>query len=127
MPNGDERREYGGHEYGPLGGTSDCKHWCGCWMGPARSGGPVGLDPFGTCPGNPKGGERLGGNRDYEYVVTERIENLESRLSSAEEELERLRPGKVELAKKLVETEQKLALSEGLLNEIRHVLGPVPS
>jgi hypothetical protein len=35
-------------------GTSDCKKGCGCWMGPARSGGPV--DPFGPCPRNPKEG-----------------------------------------------------------------------
>lgn len=33
--------------------TSDCEH-CKCWMGPSRSGGPEGVDPFGECPGNPK-------------------------------------------------------------------------
>jgi len=35
--------------------TSDCEYNCGCWMGPSRSGGPNGIDPFGKCPNNPKG------------------------------------------------------------------------
>jgi hypothetical protein len=34
----------------PDGWTSDCSNGCGCWMGPARSGGPDGVDPFGPCP-----------------------------------------------------------------------------
>ena len=47
-------RNCGGHSYPYLGdGTSDCEY-CQCWMGPCRSGGPEGLDPFGNCPGNPK-------------------------------------------------------------------------
>lgn len=125
MPNGCERREYGKHKYDAPGGTSDCKYGCGCWMGSARSGGPVGLDPFGVCPGNPKSGEPLGGKGDYEYVVNERIADLESRLSSAEDELERLRPGKVKLAAKLVAAEEKLAQREGLLNELRRLLGSI--
>lgn len=43
---------YGPHNYTGRGGTIDCAHGCGCWMGAARSGGPV--DPFGACPKNPK-------------------------------------------------------------------------
>ena len=42
---------YGSHKY-EEDGTSDCAYGCGCWMGPARSGGPI--DPFGPCPCNPK-------------------------------------------------------------------------
>jgi hypothetical protein len=33
--------------------TVDCAYGCGCWMGPSRSGGPDGLDPFGECPKAP--------------------------------------------------------------------------
>jgi len=42
--------KFGEHDYDEEG-TSDCKHFCGCWAGPARSGGPV--NPFGRCPKNP--------------------------------------------------------------------------
>lgn len=43
---------YGSHNYpGAPDHTSDCSHGCGCWMGPARSGGPV--NPHGRCPNNP--------------------------------------------------------------------------
>lgn len=43
--------KYGSHDYGHKDGTSDCNYHCGCWMGPAHSGGPI--DPFGACPENP--------------------------------------------------------------------------
>lgn len=43
-------RLFGRHWYDDEG-TSDCKHGCGCWAGPYRSGGPV--HPFGPCPKNP--------------------------------------------------------------------------
>lgn len=56
MPNGREHLKYedfGSHlYYSRQSGTSDCEYGCGCWMGPARSGGPAGVDPFGKCPGN---------------------------------------------------------------------------
>ena len=42
----------GKHKYAD-DGTSDCAHGCGCWMGPFRSGGPDGIDPFGKCPKAP--------------------------------------------------------------------------
>ena len=54
MPNGRDHLKYedfGLHLYAGEG-TSDCAYGCGCWAGPARSGGPAGVDPFGKCPGN---------------------------------------------------------------------------
>jgi len=60
-------------------------------MGPARSGGPVGVDPFGECPGNPKDGNRLSGFGDREVVITRRIRNLEKQLYDTQQELEELR------------------------------------
>ena len=54
MPNGREHMSYevdfGKHKYADHDGTSDCKYGCGCWMGPSRSGGPMGVDPSGKCP-----------------------------------------------------------------------------
>lgn len=46
-----DAKKFGPHSYDE-DGTSDCAHKCGCWMGPAASGGPV--NPFGACPNNPK-------------------------------------------------------------------------
>jgi hypothetical protein len=45
-------KKFGSHDYGKDHKTSDCGHKCGCWMGPAASGGPV--NPFGACPKNQK-------------------------------------------------------------------------
>ena len=50
-----DKNIYGPHDYEKERGTSDCRYLCGCWMGEARSGGPV--DPFGSCPKNRKCGE----------------------------------------------------------------------
>lgn len=44
-----------GHIYDEHG-TSDCANGCGCWAGPARSGGPDGIDPLGACPKAATGG-----------------------------------------------------------------------
>ena len=33
--------------------TSDCKHGCGAWAGPSKSGAPEGIDPWGPCPKAP--------------------------------------------------------------------------
>lgn len=55
MPNGRDHYKYddfGNHKYADHDGTSDCKHGCGCWMGPTMSGSPIGVDPFGKCPMN---------------------------------------------------------------------------
>ncbi len=107
MPNGHSCKEYGGHKYADHGGTSDCEYHCGCWMGPARSGGPVGLDPCGKCPGNPIDGESLGGKQDYEYVVNERIDGLEKRLYRAEAILKKVEPDKLALVQKITSLESE--------------------
>jgi len=121
MPNGhDYSKEYGNHDYGNQVGTCDCKHGCGCWMGPARSGGPLGVDPFGECPGNPKDGKRLGGQADQEIVVTRRIRGLEQKLNEAEQELQKLLKIKgtpeVKMAEELATvTKERDALKQTLL------------
>ena len=123
MPNGHGPKEYGGHKYANPDGTSDCKHGCGCWMGPAHSGGPIGLDPGGTCPNNPTDGKLLGGNADYEHVVTERIQNLSSRLYGAENRLKRVSPSKVKLADELASAKTELAEKNRVLTELRRLIG----
>ena len=122
MPNGHGPKEYGGHKYANHDGTSDCEHGCGCWMGPARSGGPTGLDPFGTCPNNPTDGKLLGGNADYDCVVTERIRNLSSRLYQAEDQLKRVSPDKTKLADELTLVKAELAAKNGLLDKLRRLI-----
>jgi len=119
MPNGHGPKEYGQHEYADLEGRTDCEYNCGCWASASMSGGPVGLDPFGTCPRNPKDGKLLGGNADYEYVVTERIRKLESRVYFAEEKLKKVKPSKKELAEKVAKLEGDLHLAKSLIDEFR--------
>jgi len=126
MPNGHNySKEYGKHKYAGEG-TSDCQHGCGCWMGPARSDGPVGLDPFGECPGNPVDGKQVGGKADYEIVVTRRIRALESRAYQAETELEKLKKientPKAKLAKKVEILEGELMKKIELLQDLRNML-----
>ena len=82
MPNGREHRkldEYGSHSYNTEG-TSDCIYKCGCWCGPARSGGPLGINPLGNCPNNPLDGNKQSGKLDYEDVVIGRITKLENEI-----------------------------------------------
>ena len=122
MPNGHGPKEYGGHQYADHDGTSVCKHGCRCWMGPARSGGPSGLDPFGKCPNNPKDGKSLGGSADYDYVVTERIQNLESQLSKAKEQLRATKPSKTNLSNALRSVKTELAEKKQLLDKIFRLL-----
>jgi len=87
MPNGhDYLKEYGPHQYRD-DGMGKCQNGCGCYMASAHSGGPIGLDPFGECPNNPKNGNLFGGNADHEIVVERRIRRLSSELSSAQAEL----------------------------------------
>jgi hypothetical protein len=116
MPNGHGHKEYGKHTYSD--GIHECEHKCGCWMGGFSSGGPLGLDPFGTCPGNPADGKLLGGNADYEHVVTERIQSLESRLFIAEEQLKRVKPSKTKLADKLMTVQKELDRKNRLISEL---------
>jgi len=118
MPNGHGHKEYGEHKYADHDGTSDCQHGCGCWMGPARSGGPTGLDPFGICPNNPKDGKLLGGNADYDHVVTERIRNLESQLYWAKEQLEKVKPSKIKLAEELAFVKNELERRKNVLGDV---------
>jgi hypothetical protein len=122
MPNGHGPKEYGGHKYADHNRTSNCKHGCGCWMGPTRSGGPTGLDPFGKCPNNPKDRKPLGGKADYDYVVTERIEDLRSRLYKAEEQLKAVKPSKVKLAAELKSVRAELNKKKELFSNLRHLL-----
>lgn len=124
MPNGhDYTKEYGPHEYPAAPDhTSDCKFGCGCWAGPARSGGPLGLDPFGECPGNPKDGRKLGVNTDYEIVVTRRIRVLESRAYNAEQEVERLKYIKNTPKANLVDRVKKLESQIRILKEFTELV-----
>jgi len=122
VANGHGPKEYGGHEYDD-DGTSNCKRDCGCWAGPFNSGGPTGLDPLsGKCPKNPEDGKLLGGNADYDYVVTQRIQDLESRLYKAEQQLEAVKPGEAELAEKLSAVRTKLAERNRLFAELRRLI-----
>lgn len=123
MPNGHGPKEYGKHKYASNVGKSDCEYGCGCWMASFQSGGPTGLDPFGTCPQNPKDGKLLGGNADYNHVVTERIENLSSRLYQTEERLKRVRPTKVKLAEELAVAEAKICDMDERFADLRRILG----
>jgi len=109
MPNGHTgNKEYGGHRYESHEGTSDCKHGCGCWMGPFRSGGPIGLDPFGKCPKNPEDGNLLGGDEDCRYVVEQRIQELTGRMQKAEEHLKRVSPTKKQMAEEIASLKKQL-------------------
>ena len=117
MPNGHDPKEYGEHKYSKGDGRIECRYSCGCWAGATTSGGPTGLDPFGTCPNNPKDGKRLGGNADYDHVVTERIRTLSFRLYKAEESLKRVSPSKVKLAGELASVKAELAEKNLLLGK----------
>lgn len=120
MSNGHTKKEYGEHSYPAAPhGTSDCEHGCNCWTGPAGSGGPLGLDPFGACPNNPKDGERREGNTDYVDVVEQRIRNLESRAYNAERKLSKVRPPKLKLAAENEELNNRVFRLTTALREIR--------
>ncbi len=116
--NDDMQKEYGGHKYENYPGTSECKNGCGCRMSDFQSWSPLGLDPFGKCPGNPKDNVLLGGNKDYEYVVSQRIHNLESELREAKRQLEAVSPDKINLAEELSLTKEKLEKREQALRQI---------
>ncbi len=117
----DTQKEYGDHKYENYPGTSDCKNGCGCRMSGFQSWGPLGIDPFGKCPGNPKDGKSLGGNKDYEYVVSQRIDNLESELREAKRQLQAVSPEKIELANKIALMEEERSKKVQLCAEIRRL------
>ncbi len=124
MPNGhDYSKEYGPHKYADHDGTSDCQYGCKCWLGPARSGGPIGLDPFGECPNNPKDGERLDGNGDHEVVVTRRIRALESQVYAGKQAIEQLekikKTPKSKLFKQVKVLEGKLCKANDFLENLK--------
>lgn len=123
MPNGHGPKKYGKHKYVGRDGTLDCKYGCGCSMGPTSSSGPTGLDPGGTCPNNPEDGKLLGGKADYDYVVTQRIRDLESRAYAAEERLRQVSPSRAELADELAEAKNELEEKDRLLANIRRLVG----
>jgi len=116
------KKKYGEHNYDPGPCFGKCKNGCGCEMASSSSSGPVGLDPFGTCPNNPKDGKLLGGNLDYEYVVNERIESLVWRLLNVEEELKKVRPNKRKLADALEKARLKIDKQKDLINCIREMV-----
>ncbi len=124
MPNGhDYNKEYGTHQYDDdVHHTSDCKHKCGCWMGPARSGGPAGVDPFGECPKNPKDGKLLGGNADQDVVIERRIRRLETKAYGAEQRAETLEKingkKKIELYHDLEAAKEEIERLKKILTEI---------
>jgi chromosome segregation ATPase len=91
-------------------------------MGPARSGGPTGIDPFGKCPKNPTDGKLLDGNADYDNVVNERIQDLESRLSTAERRLKQISPSKAKLADRLASAEEELFKKKQALTELQNLI-----
>ncbi len=117
-PIGFEYKEYGRHDYDDHDGTSDCKNGCGCWMGPSRSGGPLGIDPGGICPHNPVDGKRLGDKRDYEYVVLDRIASAERRARDAEYRLAQTSPDKISLAENLEKSEQAVRRLQAAISQI---------
>jgi hypothetical protein len=91
-------------------------------MGPARSGGPPGLDPGGKCPNNPTNNDPLSGSGDYDYVVNERIHDLKQRVHHAESEFEKVSPSKKKLARRLVRTHAKLMLAEHAIADVLRLL-----
>lgn len=125
MPNGhDHNKEYGSHRY-DRGDMGDCI--CGCRMGGFSSSGPIGLDPFGACPSNPKDGKLLGGSNDYELVVNQRIEQLARRAHQAETRFRGVEPGAKKLANELRRVQAKLFKREETIKKINEVLHPRPS
>jgi hypothetical protein len=121
-PIGFDYKEYGPHKY-TRAGTSDCEYGCGCWAGDARSGGPLGLEPIsGRCPANPVNGEPLGGKKDYEYVVMDRIESAERRAYEAEDLLRKVKPDKIKLVSDRDEALRERGRLEVQLHRIREIL-----
>lgn len=125
MPNGHRPKAYSSHDYPNYPNkhdTSDCSHGCGCWMGPCRSGGPIGIDPFGFCPKNPLDGKLLGGDSDIENVVRQRIASLESRARAAEDSLKAVEPSKKNLAAALRNSKREVHDLREAIRKIKEIV-----
>ncbi len=129
MPNGKMRRPYedfGPHKYANHDGTSNCEHDCGCWMGSARSGGPLGINPFDKCPNNPKNGVLQEEKKDYKDCVEGRIQELEKirceflRLKRIFKEAKE--GSKISLVRQLREEQEKSRLLEELIRGLNKAL-----
>lgn len=95
MPNGHlQGIEYGGHKYDDDSESSNCQYKCGCWMSPARSSGPAGIDPFGECPRNPLSGKSISVTHespkpnwdvDKDYIIHRRMHKMKKKIYELEE------------------------------------------
>jgi translation elongation factor EF-1beta len=126
MPNGYKHRQYGEHEYPNPEGTSDCIYGCGCWMGPSRSDGPLGVDPHGLCPNHPLDDGPLRKGIDYEDLVNQRIRALKIEVKRQEERAEKAEVAagieRMELVDQLANTERKVKNLEKKLDEIQGII-----
>jgi hypothetical protein len=112
-------KKYGRHKYGRDGGTSDCQHGCGCWMGDTSSGAKLlGIDPFGECPNNPKDKIKLGEMADHHLIVERRLCDLEERANKAEDLLRGVKPGTKRLAKQHRQAMEIIRDLEGKMAQI---------
>jgi len=127
MPNGYDYGEqrHGPHDYGDEPGTHDCKHECGCWMGPSRSGGPAGVDQFDECPGNPLPGMSLGNlAANTDFVITRRVRGILARMNTAEDRVRRTSKTKTKLAERIRELELENSNLMNTLYQIGRLLPP---
>jgi hypothetical protein len=120
--NGNKHKEYGKHKYPEPQGWGRCEYGCGCEMYHSSSHGRAGIDPFGTCPGNPVDGNLLGCERDRDLVITQRIEELESRAKEAELRWRSAEPGAKKLARQVEQLETWLDKHEQLLASLRNLV-----
>jgi len=127
MPNGlPHDKEYGPHEYPEAPHrTSDCKYGCGCSAGPTMSHGPLGLNPFGECPQNPKDGVLLGGDDDYRCVVERRIRHLEKKASERDHFEKLAGTEKVEIDRQLDEARTKFANIRNAFNHFKERMSEI--
>ena len=99
-------KEYGEHKYN----NGLCI--CGCWSNSLTTGGPIGLDPKGKCPKNPKDGIPIGGLHDIEEVANERIADLYSQIRRLTIEVEEKNKEVKRLQEKLREAKHSMGVPE---------------
>lgn len=123
MPNDHIRKEYGSHQYAEGSGVSYCQHGCGCCKGLFYSDGPAGIDPSGKCPKNPENGELLGGDQDRDYIIKERIQDLENRLKATENRLKQTEPGgEYKIADKLTAAQKEITEAKRIILLIQRIV-----